>query len=371
MAKLAIRSVLVLLSALVFTATTRAQAVPFEADRWDIQARESKVVDHLGRQSLYLKAGVAAVKNSQFTDGVIEFDLAFTGERGFMGAVWRMQDAENYEEFYVRPHQSGNPDANQYQPVFNGVAAWQLYYGEGYGAPVKYDFNQWIPIRIVVSGRQAEVYIKDLETPALVVSELKREIKSGRVGLSVGNSAPAYFSNFRFTATNLTLKGKAKPVEPAPAGTVMTWNVSNAFDGKSLDGKYQLNQADKEKLVWKKLGAENTGVTNLARLQGVNQGANTVFARLIIQSDSEQVKKIKFGFSDEVKVYFNDRLIYGGSDIYQSRDYRFLGTIGLFDDLYLSLKKGENELWIAVTENFGGWGIKARFDNTDGIRFSQ
>jgi hypothetical protein len=37
----------------------------------------------------------------------------------------------------------------------------------------------------------------------------------------------------------------------------------------------------------------------------------------------------------------------------------------------LPLKKGENELWLAVTENFGGWGIRARLENTEGIKFRE
>lgn len=357
-----------LLSMLAFAATVYPQ-VPFDSDRWEIKAAESRVLEHMGRRSLYLKGGVAAVRNSQFTDGVIEFDISFAEARGFMGAVWRLQDFENYEEFYIRPHQSGNPDANQYQPVFNGVAAWQLYYGEGYGAPVKYDFNQWVHVRIAVSGRRAEIYIKDMSTPALFVSDLKREIKEGRVGLSVGNFAPAYYSNFSFEPmTNVRLKGKPGAVEAPPAGMVTHWMVSGVFEGKSLEGKYQLAAADKERLSWKRLECESTGICNLARLQGVTKERNTVFARLVIGSEREQVKRLRFGFSDAVKVYLNDRLLYGGSDIYQSRDYRFLGTTGLFDELYLPLKQGDNELLMAVTENFGGWGIRAAFDDPGGIR---
>jgi hypothetical protein len=358
-----------LLSLLFCASSAYSQAVPFDSDRWEIEAKESKVIEHLGRKALYLKSGIAAVKGSQFTDGVIEFDLAFTGERGFMGVVWRLQDFENYEEFYVRPHQSGNPDANQYQPVFNGVAAWQLYYGESYSAPVRYEFNQWVHIKIIVSGKNAEIYISDMTSPALFVSELKREVKAGRVGLSVGNFAPAYYSNFSFTPMNsMQLKGKPKAQASAPTGTVMSWMVSGAFEGKSLEGKYQLSGAEKQRLSWKKLDCETSGICNLARLQGLTESRDTAFARLLIQSDREQVKKIRFGFSDSVKVYFNDRLLYGGSDLYQSRDYRFLGTVGLFDELYLPLKAGDNELCIAVTENFGGWGLMAAFDNLDGIR---
>ena len=276
------------LCALVPSLEARAQGVPFGTERWEIQAAESRVTNHLGRSSLYLKGGLAAVRDTKFTDGVIEFDIAFTGERGFMGVFWRMQDFENYEEFYLRPHQSGNPDANQYQPVFNGVAAWQLYYGESYAAPTRYDNNQWTHVRVVVAGRRAEIYIRDMETPALFVCELKRETKEGRVGLSASNFAPAYFSNFSVTPTSAAPPLKGAPKEAAAAaatpGAVKSWMVSGAFDGKSLEGKYELAPADTQKLNWHKLAAEPNGTANLARVQGVAEGRDTAFARLVIQS---------------------------------------------------------------------------------------
>jgi hypothetical protein len=44
-----------------------------------------------------------------------------------------------------------------------------------------------------------------------------------------------------------------------------------------------------------------------------------------------------------------------------------LGTIGLFDDLYLPLEEGENEILFAVSETFGGWGIMVQLKNREGI----
>lgn len=366
------KSLLYFLSAcfiqLVLPQLSYPETVRFDGNQWEIQAKEHKVLDYLGRQSFYLQGGFAAVKDSQFTDGIIEYDVAFSGERGFIGAFWRMQDPDNYEEFYVRPHQSGNPDANQYEPVFNGVAAWQLYYGEGYAAPVKYNFNQWNHIKLVISGKHADVYINDMDVPALFISDQKRETKSGKVGVSVGNFAPGYYSNFNYTSLNdPPLKGKAKEPDPTPAGTVTSWMISNPIDKKTLKNKYQLTETDKQNLTWKKLESENNGVTNLARLSGIDEVKNTVFAKIIIESAQDQTKQMRFGFSDEVKVYLNDRLIYGGNDSYRSRDYRFLGTIGYFDEVYLPLKKGLNEIWMAVSENFGGWGVKALFEDRNGI----
>ena len=77
---------------------------------------------------------------------------------------------------------------------------------------------------------------------------------------------------------------------------------------------------------------------------------------------------MEFGFSDAVRIYVNGQLLYAGNDGYRSRDYRFLGTIGYFDTLYLPLAKGRNEVVLAVSENFGGWGLRARLMNTDGIK---
>lgn len=346
-----------------------AQTIPFDSNRWEIDARESRVEEYLGRQSLFLKGGLALVKDSKFLNGVIEFDIAFSPDRTFVGAIWRVQDKKNYEEFYFRPHQSGNPDANQYTPVYNDNAGWQLYYGEDYAAPVRYRFNEWMHVKIVVAGKQAEVYIMDMETPALFIPELKFEPVSGQVGLSAGNFNPAHYSNFSFTSLEApALKGKAKPPRPAPKGLITAWSVSSGFPEKNLQGKFQLGEADKTGLTWKKLECETTGVANLSRLLPLDEQSNTTFARLIINSDREQIKEIKFGFSDRTRVYLNDHLLYAGNDNYISRDYRFLGTVGLWDALYLPLKKGRNELWLAVSENFGGWGIVAAIEDMSGVQ---
>ena len=358
----------VIFLAVIFLTGAFAQNIPFDSDRWEINAVESKTGEFFGRNGMMLRGGVAFVKDSDFTNGIIEYDVLTTGQRGFMGAVWRLQDLRNYEEFYIRPHQSGNPDANQYTPVFNGMAGWQLYHGEGYGAPLEYKFNEWMHVKIAVSGKQAEIYINDMDKPLIFVPELKHGVKSGKVGIEANRASPAYFSNFKFVNTEPILKGKPADPKTAPEGTIMSYMVSNVFEEKSLAGKFRLTDEDKKDLSWKKLESEATGITNLARLNGIDQNNNTVFVKLSVISDKEQVKKFSFGYSDRIKVYFNEKLIYGGTNLYRSRDYRYLGTIGLFDEIYLPLTKGENFLYMAVSESFGGWGILTRFEDMNGIK---
>ncbi|MBS1916720.1 MAG: hypothetical protein JST87_10625 [Bacteroidetes bacterium] len=76
------------------------------------------------------------------------------------------------------------------------------------------------------------------------------------------------------------------------------------------------------------------------------------------------------GFSDRCKVYLNGKLLYAGDNGFKSRDYRFYGTIGFWDAVYLDLKKGANEVMIAVSEDFGGWGVEAKIDDLKDIRIS-
>ena len=97
----------------------------------------------------------ALLPELDLSNAIVELDIAITEQRGFAGLVFRLQDKANFEHFYIRPHQSGNPDANQYTPVFNGVSAWQLYHGEEYASPTPYKFNEWMSVKIIFSGSKA------------------------------------------------------------------------------------------------------------------------------------------------------------------------------------------------------------------------
>jgi len=353
-----------------------AQPVPFDSGRWRWSAGTHRVESYLGRQSLYLEHGIASVAGVNFINGSIEFDMAFSADRGFMGAIWRVQDTKDYEEFYLRPHQSGNPDASQYTPVFHGIEGWQLYHGERYSVPLVHRFNEWTHVKVVFSGAQADIYIDDMENPVLFVDGLKRGVEAGSIGVNAGDFAPAHFSNFSFTvADSPALKGKAGRPAPAPAFTLPSWAVSDAFPESALDaaaGKGEGTEPLARGLVaarrWTRLAAEPSGLTDLARVQGLDAGNNTVLVKAVLVSSREQVKRFDFGFCDRVRVYLNGRLLFRGDDTPRSRDYRFLGSIGYFDALYLPLAQGENEIVMAISEDVGGWGVQAKLEDFSGIR---
>ena len=95
-------------------------------------------------------------------------------------------------------------------------------------------------------------------------------------------------------------------------------------------------------------------------MSGIRDGKNTVFARTELHADRVETRALELGFSDRAVAYLNRRALYRGDDSYRSRDYRFLGSIGYFDTVYLPLEEGENELLVAVSEDFGGWAVQAR-----------
>jgi hypothetical protein len=120
--------------------------------------------------------------------------------------------------------------------------------------------------------------------------------------------------------------------------------------------------------TWTRLEAEPSGLVNLAIANGIRDGRNTVWARTTIRSADARPVAMHLGFSDRVVLYLNGTALFRADDTYRSRDYRFLGSIGWYDTVYLPLREGANDLVVAVSESFGGWGIKARFDDLEGLR---
>ena len=358
-----------LFAILLLTFAVNAEEYPFDAEQWSIEGDEIEHVEYKGRAALRLKGASATLQGVEMQDGILEFDIAVSPARGFAGGKFRDVAGGSYEHFYIRPHQSGNEDANQYTPVFNGVTAWQLYYGPAYAAPVAYTFDDWMHVKIVYAGQRADIYI-DSDEPVLRVPELKRKAMAGAVGVDASPFAEAYFANFSVSdlPDNYRFDDVAGPAD-ASADTVMSWLVSDTFDSADIDDVDVLEQPFRAGRSWARLDAEATGITNLARLGGVSSGSDTAIARLVVNSETDQYKGLAFGYSDRVSVYVNGNRVYSGSNFYESRDYRYLGTIGLFDKVHLPLKAGQNEVWFAVTEAFGGWGILAEFDDTDGITF--
>ncbi|MEM6344807.1 MAG: hypothetical protein AAF927_13030 [Bacteroidota bacterium] len=340
--------------------------IPFSASDWVIEG-DYELGFYQGKESLWLKGGTARLPEVKFKNGIIEYDVAFPANRGFFGLHFRITEPKNYEEYYMRAHQSGNPDAMQYTPVYNGISGWQLYHGPGHSKAHKWRYNEWMHLKFVINDQQMEVYIDDMETPAFHAFELKQAAAAGYLGVYNFLASPR-FANFSYQKVdNPEIKSAAPKLPPMPAGTVMNWEVSEGFNASKLQAETWLSEEMSVQRSWKKYPVEYTGTVNLAQRSGTTDEINTVLARFTIESKREQIKQLDFGYSDIARVYVNGTLVYSGQRQFRTRDYRYLGTIGYFDAVYLALKPGKNVITFAVSEQMGGWGLRAKLTDLEGV----
>ena len=336
------------------------QVIPFEPRYWTLD--NARVVEQAGRKAL---SGFAALKDVVFQDGVIEFDvwapdIRMTGGRAYPGVLFRIQSRDESERLYIRPHRAGlYADAVQYTPVFNGVAGWQLYNGDGFTSAVTFPLNEWVPVRIEVAGRQARVFVGKMDAPCLNVHDLKHGLSKGAVALYAEGTA--YFSNVRVKLDE-TLRLPAPPPQNDVPGVIGDWELSQGFSTLFLEtGRYP-DAATLAGAEWRKVQADPSGLVDVARHLRINGiEPECVLARTVVRADRRRpVLDLDFGYSDAVDIFLNGTLVFSGDSSYRLRDSSFLGIVGYWDAVHLPLREGDNEILFVVSEGFGGWGFMAR-----------
>jgi hypothetical protein len=355
--------------------TAETFSVPADSPRWDLQA-EAKVTEYQGRKCLRLDGGAAILKDFEMRDGVMDVDVETPAKCGFVGFDFRIdKDGANYEEVYLRQHKSGLPDAMQYTPVLSTGRNWQIYNGPGFTGAVDIPKDEWFHLRLEVVGAQAMLYVKDMEKPALVMDDLKSGVQKGQVAL-YDLTGETYFSNFEVRTTPDAPWERHLPL--MPAGTLTKWSLSPAYDGLARNLERPLTAAEIDAIHWQDVEAEPPGFVVLYRYREAphprvsfqgdfskrlepQPGMKVLYARTVIDSDREQVKKLYIGYSDDVSVFLNGKILYRGRSAQGFRDPGFLGIMNPENDaVYLSLRKGTNELMLAVSELGGGWGFVCR-----------
>jgi hypothetical protein len=358
--------------------TTPTLSVPPDSPRWDIQG-QGKATEYLGRKCLFLDGGAAILKDFEMRDGVMDVDVATPANRGFFGFQFRIaEDGANFEEIYLRQHKSGAPDAMQYTPVLSTGRNWQLYNGPGFTGAVDIPKDAWFHLRLEVTGAQAKLYVKDMEKPALVMNDLKSGVKKGQVALFSLTGA-TYLSNFEARTTPDAPWERRLP--PMPPDTLIRWSLSPVYDALARNPEQPLPASESASIKWQDVEAEPPGTVVLYRYREAphprvtfqgdfskrldpQPGMKLLYARTIIDSDREQVKKLSIGYSDDVSVFLNGRILYRGRSAQGFRDPGFLGIVNPENDaVFLPLKKGRNELMLAVGELGGGWGFVCRLEN--------
>ena len=303
---------------------TQTLSIPSDSPRWDMQG-QAKATEYQGRKCIFLNGGAAILKDFEMRDGVIDVDVATPAIRGFFGFEFRIaDDGANYEEVYLRQHKSGLPDAMQYTPVLNTGRNWQIYNGPGFTGAVDIPKDVWFHLRLEVVGAQAKLYVKDMDKPALVMNDLKSGIQKGQVALYVLTGA-TYFSNFEIRTTPDAPWERHLP--PMPPDTLTKWSLSPSYDALARNLERPLSASESEAIHWQDVEAEPPGFVVIYRYREAphprvtfqgdfskrlepQPGMKLIYARTNIESDRDQVKKLYVGYSDDVSVFLNGKILY-------------------------------------------------------------
>ena len=345
--------------------------VPMQAEHWDTAGVSVEFLKHKGTSAMRLQDGPRIVlKDVEFTDGTIEFDTEF-GDARFVGIYFRQQDESECEWLYLRCYRAGNPhgyDAIQYASIVKGVTLWDMQ--PQYQGPANFKKHEWNHVKLVISGERMLVFVNDMDNPALDIGKLEGNTQSGAIGL-LGN---AYFANLIIRPGDtggLSPKATIDPTYNDP-NYLRNWQVSEPGllpFGEDIIGK----PLPDETTPFSTIVAERYGLINLTRKYGkdADNQRRVVWLKTTIKSDRNQTKKLNLGFSDEAWVFINRDLLYLDKNYYNSAIMKPPhGRISIENSsIELPLREGANEILIAVGNNFFGWGIMARLENLDGVRY--
>lgn len=125
--------------------------------------------------------------------------------------------------------------------------------------------------------------------------------------------------------------------------------------------------------AWTSLDAERGGLVNASRIYGLplaRADRAVVWLKTNIHSESTQEKHVTLGWLREIVVFVNGQLVFADKNLYQPPAARKTpdGRLSLENgSLMLPLKAGDNEVAVAIVNNFYGWGLQMHFDDVKGL----
>jgi hypothetical protein len=296
---------------------------------FEVKAISSEITKIDGQSVLKLD-GMIVLSEHNISDACIEVEI-LAQESCYPGIAFRIADDKNYELAYAVPHVSGQTDAIQYDPVFNGSNTWQLHNGEPYQKTAEVPTGKWFSLRIEITGDRAAVWVDN--QPPLIVEHLAHSQISGSIGL--WSYKPVCFRNLKVGAPKEINDLKGKSAE-APLAAILDWKLQ---DGKILK-------------------CEPNGILNLNRYMPPSNKAMKVSRDFHL---SAPVKvEIGIGFSDTLKLFIDGEEIFQGENLFKGfKDIPSRGWVSPdYKNIKLQLNPGNHtiEAELRVKEAFG-WGL--------------
>jgi hypothetical protein len=347
--------------------------IAMTADQW--QAKENaEFFRQLGfyHGLMRLNSGNATLKDFTFSDGTIEFDVNTIG-RGAPGIAFRQQDEGNFELLYLRPDPAcpAFGACIQYAPQTHGALLWDLFPQYQTRAPLRE--NGWNHIRMVVSGRRMNVFVNDAPSPTLQVGRLEGDAMKGGLRLQ----GPGTFANLVITpdATDDLSAEPSKDPTDGDGRLVRNWRLS-PFSALPNGKDAMYDDMPGASQGWKPIHTERNGLVNLSREYGVPLHAPNravAWLKTTITSDRKQMKKVDIGWTRELWVFVNGKLVYADKNLFEQEGARkFPDARCSLENgaLTLPLEAGDNEVAVAIANNFYGWGLMLRLADSEGLHLA-
>jgi hypothetical protein len=361
-----------LLSALPIAQGAEPIAIAMTADHWQTK-ENAEFLRQLGfyHGLMRLNSGNAVLKDITFSNGTIEFDVNTIG-RGAPGIAFRQQDERNFELLYLRPDPAcpAFRACIQYAPQTHGVLLWDLFPQYQARAPLRE--NGWNHIKMVVSGRRMNVFVNDAVSPTMEVARLEGDAMKGGLRLQ----GPGTFANLVITpdaVEGLSPEPARDPLE-GDRGLVRNWRLSN-FSALPNGKDPIYNEMPGASQEWKAISTERNGLVNLSREYGLplEQNRAVAWLKTTIASDKAQTKKVAVGWTRELWVFVNGKLVYADKNFFDQEGARKFpdGRCSLENGTFtLPLEAGDNEVAVAVANNFFGWGLMMRLGDPEGVHLA-
>jgi hypothetical protein len=127
---------------------------------------------------------------------------------------------------------------------------------------------------------------------------------------------------------------------------------------------------------WKPLTAERGGLVNVSREYGLpfpREELGVVWLKTTLNSRTAQKKSVAIGWAREIWVFVNGQPVFADKNLYQPPSARKApdGRCSLENgSLVLPLKAGDNEVDVALADNFYGWGLIMHLDDLKRVSLS-
>jgi hypothetical protein len=357
------------------------EKIAMTADRWTTTAGDVAFTQHLGLPAMELKpgnyaqhiaSGEAVLKDFTFRNGTIEYDVDATSGMG-AGFAFRRGDKDNFEDFYLRPRPKCDqaPDCIQYAPQTHGVLLWDMFPQYQSAAPLR--TGQWNHVKLVISARRMNIFINHAQQPTLKIGRLEGDTDQGGLMLQ----GPGFFANLTVTP-GVVDKLNPRPEKDVTASDrryVRNWQISPASK-LAADRPHGAPNLPGPDVTWNRLEAERNGLVNVSRVYGLpfpRSDQGVVWLKTTIHSSTQQQKHVALGWAREIWIFVNGQPVFADKNLYMPKEARKEpdGRCSLQNGSFLlPLKTGDNEVTVALADNFYGWGLMMRLDDLKGVRFT-